>query len=315
MKMGGNMKNNNKVVKLVILVGLFVMLFVNLNSYTFAAINSNYGVTNPVEEPDLNKKVENSIVLDSIGSFIYAVASMIEYVVGNIFEMLTGSNMFPWADRIIFNTLPMLDINFLNPSSESLFKNSDYPNGTVIADMVRNTYFTILSLSIAFLGIVVGIMAVKLAISSIASEKAKYKEAITNWLLAIVLLFTIHYAISFIFFANEKMVEVASGLLTDQIEKSGIAEKIVQTSTVEDDQLIVSNFIEAQQKVKWTDVLFGNAVNNVGNIMSKFIDVISDNTKNDYLKSEENASIAAYLLRSSTYRSYRVLYADGNKRR
>ena len=77
---------------------------------------------------------------------------------------------------------------------------------TIFGSIIQNIYNTIFTISIAFFGVVVGIMALKLAISSIASEKAKYKQAITNWLLALILLFTAHYLISFIFFVNEKMV-------------------------------------------------------------------------------------------------------------
>lgn len=63
-------------------------------------------------------------------------------------------------------------------------------------------------------------MAIKLAISSIAEEKAKYKSAITSWLMAIVLLFTIHYFMSFVFYLNESVVKMASDLCSDLVSKN-----------------------------------------------------------------------------------------------
>ena len=63
-------------------------------------------------------------------------------------------------------------------------------------------------------------MAIKLAISSIAEEKAKYKSAITNWLIAIILLFTIHYFMSFVFYLNESVVKMASDICVDLVSKN-----------------------------------------------------------------------------------------------
>ena len=116
---------------------------------------------------------------------------------GGAFELLVGNNMFPWADKVIFNTIPLLDINFLNPSQGSLFLSSDGQTETILATIVRRIYFTIFAISISLLGIMVAVMAIKLAVSTIASEKAKYKEALTNWVLGIVMIFTVHYLISF----------------------------------------------------------------------------------------------------------------------
>lgn len=58
-------------------------------------------------------------------------------------------------------------------------------------------------------------MAIRIAISTIASEKAKYKEAIVHWATALILLFAMHYVISFVFYLNEQLVEVASSMVMD----------------------------------------------------------------------------------------------------
>jgi hypothetical protein len=282
----------------------------NVNQNIFAAVNTGYGQNTAVNEPDLDKKVKDNMLLNVLGEFIYGVASMIEYLVGKVFEALTGNNMFPWADKVIFNTVPLLDINFLNPDSSSLFGPSGNP--TTIAKVVKSTYFTVLSLAIAFLGIVVGIMAIKLAVSAIASEKAKYKEAISNWLLAIVLLFTMHYALSFMFFANEKMVEVASGILTSNIKDKDIADKLAALSNVEDDKQIVTNYIKVQYDVKFSDWVATNFITNLSNLTSQ---LIPDDRKKELTDNEQYTHVAAYLLNNSTYTHDRILYAEGNTNR
>lgn len=271
MKIGGNM--NKKIFKRIVIIFIFVVIFFNVTENIFAEINDTYS-SSPVTDEALEKKITGSSLLDPIASLIYALASLLEWIIGAGFESLTGTNMFPWADKVIFNSVPLLDINFLDPAKGSLFLKSDGTT-TILADIVTNIYFSILSISIAFLGVIVAIMAIKLAISSIASEKAKYKEAITNWLFAIVLLFTAHYAIAFIFYVNEQMVKVASNILETNLEDATIAIDFTNSSV--DDKTIVKNFID-----KNNPTLTGS----IDNQMQYVID---------------HSDIAGYLLRSETY--------------
>ncbi len=199
---------------------LFIILFSFLGNTCKAEINTDYGDSSTVTDIDLEKSMKGSALLDAIAQLLYALASWIEHAVGVGFAQLTGSNEFPWADRIIFNTVRMLDINFINPSQGSMFNSNG--SDTILAKIVKNVYYTVLSLAVGFLGVAVGIMAVRLAISTIASEKARYKEAIMNWLLGIVMLFTMHFILSFVFYTNEQMVKIASNILTNAIENAGI---------------------------------------------------------------------------------------------
>lgn len=204
---------------------LFLILTVfSFNGNTYGAINDTYQKGATVVEDDLETKVKDSVILNALGSFVYWVASAVENLVGKAFKGLTGTEMFPWADRVLFNAVPMLDINIFNPAPASLFKTSG-ENSTVtpIAKIIRRTYFTVLSISVAFLTIVVGIAATKLALTSIASEKAKYKEAVTKWLFSIILIFLMHNVISFIFWVNEEMVKVASSLIDNAVLEGNLS--------------------------------------------------------------------------------------------
>lgn len=207
-----------KTYKIIICISLFVMLFTNFTS-VFGAINE-YGNYSSVSENALDSKIKDSVLLDVLANMINAVASLGEYLIGSIFFALTGDNIFPWADRIIFNGIAFLDINFLNPSDHSLF----VQNGTdsILGKVVKNVYSTIFSLAVLFLGVAIGVMAIRLAISSIAAEKAKYKQAIVNWATCIVMLFLMHYILAFVFWINEQMVEIASSILTNAIEENNL---------------------------------------------------------------------------------------------
>ena len=208
-----------KTYKIIICISLVVMLFTNFTS-VFGAINESYSKNTKVTETSLESKIKDSVLLDVLANMINAIASLAESLIGGIFSVLTGDNIFPWADRIIFNSIGFLDINFLNPADSSLFGASNDPS--ILGKVVKRVYSTIFSLAVLFLGVAVGVMAIRLAISSIAAEKAKYKQAIVNWATCIVMLFLMHYILAFVFWVNEQMVEIASNVLMSTIEKEGL---------------------------------------------------------------------------------------------
>lgn len=204
--------NVKKIFGVIILSCLLVFGLDNI----FAMTNENYGSGDFVSDIT-DEVVKESIVTEYISQFIFAIGNIFETVVSWIFGLLTGINSFPWADEIIFNTIGLLDVNFINPASDSIFSNT----GVGIGDVVRNIYFTGLSIAVGFLGIIIGVMAIRMAISTIASEKAKYKESIIKWLTSLILLFGMHYGLSFLFYMNEQLVIVASDILDDTLDKVG----------------------------------------------------------------------------------------------
>lgn len=221
---------------LFVLLALGSVSCITSNSVVYAQINQSYSFTDDGSNiSNLDQAIKDNWIIETIGSFVYTMASLIESNVSKIFLNLTGVNTFPWADKILFNAVPLLDINFINSSYGSLFKN-EAGVSTAVANVLNSTYYTVFTLSVAFLGVCVGIMALRLVFASIASEKARYKKAITQWLMALIMLFLSHYLISFIFFINEQMVEIASGLLESSIDKID-AQKVKLNTLTEDDKL------------------------------------------------------------------------------
>lgn len=202
-----------------------LVFFFGISGTATAKINSNYDNANTaIDYAEDDTGFFTSLLLEILGIAIYALAWVVETLVKGVVWLLTGNFQFPWADRTIFNGMHILDVNFINPSPGSLFMTSgNNPQYTAIGTSIRNIYFTALSLALGFLGIVVAVMAIRLAISSIASEKAKYKEAIVHWITALVLLFGMHYVISLVFYVNEQMVEVASNIVFEKTQNTQVA--------------------------------------------------------------------------------------------
>lgn len=280
-----------KTCKIIICISLVVMLFTSFGN-VFGATNPDYTPSNQVSENALDSKIKSNILLDTLAGMINAIASLAEYLLGAVFKTLTGDNIFPWADRIIFNGIGFLDINFLNPASNSLFVSNG--STSILGKVVYSVYSTIFSLAVLFLGVAVGIMAIRLAISSIAAEKAKYKQAIVNWVTCIVMLFLMHYILAFVFWVNEQLVQIASGILIKTID---------ETVTSVDFTEALNSVVSPDERVKD----FGKAaISAFGN--NKTVVDWWNKTKDD----EDLLDITNKLLLNSSYIDQRVVYVADN---
>lgn len=291
-----------KTYKIIIGISLMIILFVNIGN-VFGATNPDYKPTVSVTESALDSKIKSSVLLDTLANMINAVASLAETLLGGVFKTLTKENIFPWADRIIFNGVGFLDINFLNPADNSLFVAEGNPS--ILGKVVKQVYSTILSLAILFLGVAVGIMAIRLAISTIAAEKAKYKQAIVNWVTCIVMLFLMHYILAFVFWVNEQMVQIASGILIQTIEESGLEEvdfSEALNAIVQPEQRL-ENFFKSALSVPtgWWNL--------ISSIKSN-IDV--KKTRDDFLADETKIEVANRLLMQDSYVKERLVYVEDN---
>lgn len=205
-------KNNRKKYLYLTIILIFTIIIFGYNNFVFAEINEGYA-TETISGGWLKNVELSSGLLNPIGTFLLWVGGFIQMVLTSISLVISGQEqtVMPWADAIIFNAVPVLDVNFISPAKGSIMSS--------LTSVIRTMYYSVLGLSLVFFSISVMIMAIKLAISSIAEEKARYKEAIANWLKGILLIFLIHFFMSFIFFLNETLVKVASNITTDILEK------------------------------------------------------------------------------------------------
>ena len=229
--------------KLLICGLLIVCIGFIASNNVFAAINEDYLNDMPVADANLEDKIANSPLLEAIGSLIYALGSLMEWVLGKVFQLITGSNMFPWADAILFNAVPFLDVNIFTAAEGSLISK--------IYEFLTGTYYSLLTLASTFFGIAVMFSAIKLAITAIAEDKAKYKKAIVDWILGLVMLWGMHFFISFVLYLNEQLVVVASGIVSESVKEAGDNISAL-ADTSEYNEKIVGNFVNLMESKKIT---------------------------------------------------------------
>lgn len=285
------------------------------SSTVLAATNHTYGDSTEVTDTALDDKAVNAGLAELLATFVYWLASWLEKIIADAFALLTGTNEFPWADRVIFNSISFLDVNFINPAEGSLFKSSG--KATALANVIYKVYGSVMTLCIGFLGVIVSIMAIRLSISIIASEKAKYKQAITRFAMAIVMLFCVHFIITLVFYVNEKLVETASSILIDTIQEQSLTNKLDLNSKISY-EATVQNFLDVNDSkdsideadiartlyISDSDPNFAQVRNDIASHLKSLTYFKSCEDLNEYIS--KNKEIAGRLLRSLSGSRYSV---------
>ena len=133
--------------------------------------------------------------------------------------------------EIFAGQIPAFGINFINPERydeisekiQELIPDVDKANNTKNAVQERNSsmilqpiiqkwYVAIRNLSLVGLMIVLLYMGIRIVISSSNGEKAKYKEHLRDWIIAMVLVVSLHYIMAF----SITIVENITDLLNEQ---------------------------------------------------------------------------------------------------
>ncbi len=149
-------------------------------------------------------------IVTAITALIKFFLAVVVAVLGLVFSVSgiaigLGESYFPLPHHMVFNLIPMLDPNFINPYR--LGANSGtFTITEMISTVISPMYFTMISLATTVFVIIALFIGIKLAISVSANEKAQYKSAIMSWITGLVLLFTGHFIMSGIFYVNEQIV-------------------------------------------------------------------------------------------------------------
>lgn len=120
----------------------------------------------------------------------------------------TTSSAFMTPFDILFNKVPIVDINFFN---------IDEAQGAIktFREAVAGWYYTMRLLAAMVLLVILIYVGVRMAISSIATEKAMYKKMLVDWTTSLVLLFLLHYIMMFAFACNEALVKALESVAGD----------------------------------------------------------------------------------------------------
>lgn len=101
-------------------------------------------------------------------------------------------------EEIFSGRTPFLDINFIDPKqTEDTTEYGVKGSAEQLQGTIAQWYVALRNLAIVILLSVLVYVGIRIVISSTASDKAKYKQMFTDWLVAMCLLFFLHYIMSF----------------------------------------------------------------------------------------------------------------------
>ncbi len=135
------------------------------------------------------------IIALAVGWAVNAVTSVIAYSEGAVdpngnFITPTSSIITPF--EILFNKIALVDINFFNFGNVS---------DTSIIFKIRTTiaawYYIMRNIAAAILLCICIYVGIRMAISTIAQEEAKYKKMLFDWVCSLAIIFILHYIIVF----------------------------------------------------------------------------------------------------------------------
>lgn len=192
---------------------MLIGLFLHINNTLYAATNTEY-YSEPSGFEEWYGKVMGSVMSTGAGvlgkpfALIVNLVNVILFMTMYIIFVESGianGLTFPFPDQIIFNGVSMLDPNFINPvsgDSQSLVG--------IMSSVIQNFYYSFFTLACTVFVLAAVIIGIKLALSSIASEKAIYKDAIKHWIMGLALLFLMHFILAGMFAINEQICISAS---------------------------------------------------------------------------------------------------------
>lgn len=208
-----------------------MILIVMVNSHEFVyAVGAQLPGENPTQNIK-NTQGENGTkansgygVDDLIGSTVSGIVGLIAYpfkliiiIVGNVVRMISSeialiggmdkesslvdSMFFISPDDILFNHIPLTDINFFDFSSNNGAISSIRKNVAIWYSALRNLAIAILLVVLVYIGI-------RMTISTVAEQEAKYKRMLIDWAVSFALVFLLHYIILAGIYISDSLVEL-----------------------------------------------------------------------------------------------------------
>ena len=178
-------------------------------------INDNIGTT--VTMVDNVFRIFGGGGVDSIAGLVFTPFKLILLIIpGAILQVAEtllantgnqGQAVLVKLEDVFFNKLPLLDINVFNLQTAAGANISGNNPLLKIRQNVAAWYYSIRTLCIVLALAVLIYIGIRMAISSIADDKAKYKKMLKDWFVGFALLFVLHYIMIGIIHLNNGLID------------------------------------------------------------------------------------------------------------
>ena len=124
-------------------------------------------------------------------------------------------------EQIFAGNVAGLDINFISPNNERFGyddKGEPLSSAGQLQDTIAQWYVALRNLAVVGLLSVLVYVGIRMILSSTSGDKAKYKQMFQDWLIALCLVFFLHYIMSFVLTMTESICDAIGGDGSDTIK-------------------------------------------------------------------------------------------------
>lgn len=148
-----------------------------------------------------------------------AVGLDISEYTSNIFTFIMNSSRNVTIEKIVYNRIPILDVNVFDFSALTQYTGTGEDSGasrdansykiiTVIKEKIAVWYYVFRNVTIIAMLVVLIYIGIRMAITTIAEEKAKYKSLLTAWIVSFIIVIGIHYFMIIIMQLNNNFIDL-----------------------------------------------------------------------------------------------------------
>ena len=130
-------------------------------------------------------------------------------------------NILYSPEAIFSNRVAALDVNFLNPNEYTSVQDNNQKadkasesSATFLRETISSWYLGFRNIAIVALLTVLVFLGIKMVLGSV-EEKAKYKESLRDWVVALCLVFFIHFIMSGILMITQKVTDLFGEVSSD----------------------------------------------------------------------------------------------------
>ena len=125
-------------------------------------------------------------------------------------------NMLYCPENIFANKIPAFDVNFIHPNKYTgVYGSTEKSYAARLAPTIATWYKAFRNISVVGLLCVLVYLGIRILIETSAQGKAKYKESLKNWFVALCLVFAIHFIMAGTLMIIDKVTELLKTSLGD----------------------------------------------------------------------------------------------------
>ncbi len=188
-----------------------------LTLFNFICSNKSYAASDTNAKESLNGWDVAGLAIDGAAGLLLMPAKLLLFTTGSIARAIASevaevgatkseSVMFLSLEDIFFHNvegkIPIINVNFFKPITSN-------GKNDVIVDIRNNIaswYYSIRNLAIIISLLVLVYIGIRMAMSTLAEDKATYKKMLTDWIVGFITIFLLHYIIIATIYINEALV-------------------------------------------------------------------------------------------------------------